>query len=131
MSQTYPVDPEIHISAAKGTEEAVWSALRAVEDPELPISVVDLGLVYDMSIDGRSADIDLTLTYSGCPAKEMIIRDVERAATGVDGIDDVSVSVVHSPPWSYKRITDRGREDLKEHGMAVPDEPQDIDADCH
>lgn len=131
MSQTYPVNPETRIPAAEGTEEAVWAALRTVEDPELPISVVDLGLVYDVSVDGRSVEIDLTLTYSGCPAKEMIIRDVERAVTGVDAIDDASVSVVHSPPWSYERITDRGREDLREHGMAVPDKSQDIDADCH
>lgn len=131
MSQTYPVNPETHLPTIEGPEAAVWSALETVEDPELPISIVDLGLVYDVAIDGTTAEIDLTLTYSGCPAKEMIVRDVERAAIDVDGIDDVSVTIVHTPPWSFERITDRGREDLKEHGMSVPDESDDIDADCH
>lgn len=131
MSQTYPINPETRIPTAKGTESAIWSALRTVEDPELPISVVDLGLVYDVSLDDTQVDIDLTLTYSGCPAREMIINDVRNAVAEVDGVESVSVSIVHSPPWSYERITDRGRRDLKEHGMAVPDETADIDADCH
>lgn len=131
MSQTYPVNPETHIQTIEGSKAAVWSALQTVEDPELPISIVDLGLVYDVAIDGETVEIDLTLTYSGCPAKEMIVRDAERAAAGVDGIDDVSVTIVHTPPWSFERITDQGREDLKEHGMSVPDDPDDLDADCH
>lgn len=130
-SQSYPVDPEARIANAGPTEGAVWSALRTVEDPELPVSVVDLGLVYDVAVDGDRVAVDLTLTYSGCPAKEMILRDVEAAVAAVQGIDEVSVSVVHSPPWSYERITDRGRADLREHGIAVPDASRDLDADCH
>lgn len=131
MSQTYPANPETRITNAEPTEEAVWAALQTVEDPELPISVVDLGLTYDVTVKGSRVEIDLTLTYSGCPAKEMIVQDVKTAVADVDGIDEVSVSVVHSPPWSFERITDRGREDLKEHGLAIPEASQDLDADCH
>lgn len=131
MSKTYPVNPETYVPAIGGTEAEVWAALETVEDPELPINIVDFGLVYDVTIDGTEAEIDLTLTYSGCPAKEMIVRDAERAAAKVDGIDDASVRIVYSPPWSFNRITDSGREDLKEHGMSVPDDPDDLDTDCH
>lgn len=126
-----PIDPEEAIARADGTEAAVWEALRSVQDPELPVSVVDLGLVYDFTVAEGRADIDLTLTYSGCPAKGIITGDVERAVLGVDGVDEVDISIVYAPPWDYDRITERGRRKLNEYGIAVPGYDEAPDPACH
>jgi phenylacetate-CoA oxygenase PaaJ subunit len=116
---------------AEGTEEDVWNALESVEDPELPVSVVDLGLIYEVSVDDGRAAIDLTVTYSGCPGRDMIVSDVEQAVRDVDGIETVDVTIVYSPPWSVDCITDRGREQLSEFGLAVPGDESRTDPDCH
>lgn len=121
------VDPD----AVDDVERAVWNALRTVEDPELPVSIVDLGLIYEVSVRDGHAAIDLTVTYSGCPGREMIVGDAADAARTVDGVDDVGVTVVYSPPWSVDRITDRGRERLGEFGLAVPGDQDQQDPDCH
>lgn len=126
-----PVDPETALSRAEGTEQDIWEALRNVQDPELPLSVVDLGLVYDVDIADRHAEITITLTYSGCPAKDIIIGDIKRAVFGVDGIDEIVVTTVYAPPWDYDRITERGREQLNEYGIAVPGYDETPDPDCH
>lgn len=131
MSTTTPADPETRIETAPPEERAVWEALRTVEDPELPVSLVDLGLVYRVEVEDGRAEIDLTLTYSGCPARDLITDDVEAAARSVEGVDDVAVRVVYSPAWDYDRITERGRRDLNEHGLAVPGDADRPDPDCY
>lgn len=123
--------PNIEATADDGVERAVWNALRTVEDPELPVSIVDLGLIYDVSVHDGVAEIDLTVTYSGCPGREMIVDDAAAAVRAVDGIDDVAVSVVYLPQWSVDRITDHGREKLGEFGLAIPGEAGNADPDCH
>lgn len=115
------VDPVAQFEAASGTEREVWEALFTVEDPELPVSIVDLGLVYDVAVSGARAEVEMTLTYSGCPARDMIVADVEEAVGAVPGVRTVEVSVVHSPPWSVELITERGREELVDYGLAVPE----------
>lgn len=104
---------------ATGRERAVWDALYEVNDPEMPISVVDLGLVYDVEVDDEAAVVDFTLTYSGCPAKDMLLEDVEAAVEDVDGVDDVRIELVWSPEWSQEMITEAGREELREYGLSV------------
>lgn len=128
---TTPADPETRPDAAPPAERAVWTALRTVEDPELPVSVVDLGLIYDVEVSEGRATIEITLTYSGCPAREMIVGDVEAAARSVRGIEGVDVELVYSPAWSYERITEQGRQDLTEHGLAVPGEDSKPDPSCY
>jgi phenylacetate-CoA oxygenase PaaJ subunit len=126
-----PIDPEQAIRSAEGTTRDIWDALRSVQDPELPISVVDLGLIYDLTISGNCAEIDLTLTYTGCPAKDIIAGDIERAVMGVEDINQVDVTTVYAPPWDYDRITDRGREQLNDYGIAVPGYDEAPDPACH
>ncbi len=83
--------------------EVVMEALSTVEDPELELSVVELGLIYDVRFNdcdnGTNADIDMTLTSPGCPVAPEIMAAVHRAALGVDGVDDVHVHLVWSPRW--------------------------------
>lgn len=122
---------DLEYDADSDLERAVWTALRTVEDPELPVSIVDLGLVYDVAIQDGAAEIDLTLTYSGCPGQEMIVNDAAAAVQAVDGIDDATVTVVYSPQWSVDRITEHGRQKLGEFGLAIPGDTAQTDPDCH
>jgi len=104
---------------ATGAEAEVWAALREVEDPEMPVSIVDLGLIYDVSVDGDEARVEMTLTYTGCPAKDMLTNDVRCAALTASGVQVASVSIQYSPPWSVEMVTDAGKEQLREFGLSV------------
>ena len=104
---------------AAGVEAEVWEALRAVEDPEMPVSVVDLGLIYDVTVDDGVAAVEMTLTYTGCPARDMLTGEVNRAVLDVDGIDEVDVTVVWSPGWTVDMVTEQGEKALREFGLSV------------
>jgi len=111
---------------ATGLEKDVWDALYAVEDPEMPVSIVDLGLIYKVELeageddeDGTHARVIMTLTYTGCPARSMLTDEVEAAAESPDGIDSASVELVWSPEWSLDMVTDQGKTDLREFGLSV------------
>jgi metal-sulfur cluster biosynthetic enzyme len=102
------------------TEAAVWQALAAITDPELPVSLVDMGMIYAVSIDESGAvDIDLTFTSIGCPGMEMILEDVRAAVGAAPGVTDVHVEIVWSPPWTKSRLTPRGRRLLQAVGLSV------------
>jgi ring-1,2-phenylacetyl-CoA epoxidase subunit PaaD len=101
-----------------------WQVLEGVPDPEIPVvSVVDLGIVRDVdeSPDGRSVKVTLTPTYSGCPATEVIARDVRTALEA--SYDDVDVVTRLSPAWTTDWMTDAGREKLRGFGIAPPGRP--------
>jgi metal-sulfur cluster biosynthetic enzyme len=100
-------------------DAAVRDALQRVSDPEYAISIVDLGLVYGVRVDGDVAHVTLTFTSIGCPAIDMIVDDVRQAARGVAGIRDVAIEIVWSPPWSRERISPRGKQVLQMYGVAT------------
>ncbi|MDR0344599.1 MAG: metal-sulfur cluster assembly factor [Nocardiopsaceae bacterium] len=106
--------------AATGTRdtEDVLEALRDVVDPELGINVVDLGLVYGVTIgDDGAAAIDMTLTSAACPLTDVI---EEQAATALEGIvQGFAINWVWMPPWGPEKITDDGREQLRALGFNV------------
>ena len=106
-------------AGAEGLERDVWEALYGVEDPEMPISIVDLGLIYGLTVEDGSVEIEMTLTYTGCPARDMLINDVKRAVVAVDGVADVDVVLVWSPGWTVDMVTAQGRESLREFGLSV------------
>ena len=83
-------------------KQAVFDALQSVEDPELEISIVELGLVYDVRFEGTHIEVDLTLTSPGCPAAAEIMAATHRAALTTEGIDSVHVNLVWSPRWDPK-----------------------------
>ena len=101
-------------------EQAVWEALGRVTDPELPVPIVDLGMVYGVEVDdaGR-ASIELTFTSIGCPAMDMLLEDVDREVRAVPGVAGVTIDVVWSPPWTKARLTQRGRQLLMAYGLSV------------
>ena len=112
---------DTHGGAKSALMELVRAAISNVDDPEYPgVSIVDLGLVESLEVDGVNVSIGLIPTFSGCPALDMIAADVDAAVRAVDGIDDVSVSWLRSPAWSTERLSRRGREALaQEFSVAV------------
>src|SRR5262249_23716290 len=100
----------------------VWDALRTVTDPEIPmISIVDMGMVSKVFLDGESVFVELSPTFAGCPALDLIRANVENSLRDT-GILDAHVRFVFDPPWSSDRITPEGRRKLKEFGVAPPGE---------
>ncbi|KAB1189881.1 DUF59 domain-containing protein [Haloferax sp. MBLA0076] len=106
---------------AVGIERDVWDALYSVEDPEMPISIVDLGLIYAVGVETETGEarIDMTLTYTGCPARSMLEDDIRDAVSAVDGVEDVMLNLVWSPAWTTAMVTEQGRKDLREFGLSV------------
>jgi metal-sulfur cluster biosynthetic enzyme len=88
------------------TREEVVEALRQVEDPELGMDIVDLGLLYDVEVDEAKVKILYSLTSMGCPAGPLIEQDIERVAREVPGVGDVETELTFEPPWSPDRMSD-------------------------
>ena len=91
------------------TEEQVRSTLRRVKDPELNLNIVDLGLVYDVAVDGAVVKIDMSLTSPGCPSGPEIMGDAERQVRAMPGVEDVVINLVWTPFWTPERIEPRVR----------------------
>ena len=104
---TTPATPET--DALPPTADQVKLALRKVKDPELNLNIIDLGLVYDIAVDGADVQIDMTLTSPGCPAGPQIMTDVERAVQAMPGVGKVIINLVWQPFWSPDRIEPRVR----------------------
>lgn len=103
-----------------GMREQILEALKVVKDPEIPVNVVDLGLIYDVRIDDEGVvDIDMTLTSMGCPVQDMIQADAELAAMKVEGVRRVNVEFVWSPPWSPQKMSDDGKKQMKMFGFNI------------
>lgn len=82
------------------SEQAVWERLSEVIDPELGCSIVDLGLIYDVRIDGSALSVAMTFTTPGCPMHEALLEGVKTALRTVPGVETASVRVVWDPPWN-------------------------------
>lgn len=92
------------------TVEEVTTALKDVYDPEIPVNVVDLGLIYGVEVDVDSnVRVDMTLTAAGCSMGPFIAQQAEWAIADLDGVKDVNVEITFDPPWSPDRITEDGR----------------------
>jgi metal-sulfur cluster biosynthetic enzyme len=95
------------------TEEQVYSALRKCMDPEIPINVVDLGLIYGVKVaKDNNVDIKMTMTTRGCPLHNTLVNDVKRYVGKIDSIGNVNVEIVWDPPWSIERMDPSAREKL-------------------
>jgi metal-sulfur cluster biosynthetic enzyme len=97
----------------------LWAALSEVQDPEMPVNLVDLGVIYDIKQAGGVVDVDLTFTAMGCPASDFILDDVRDRLLREPGVTEVRVNVVWDPPWTAARLTQNGRDALEEWGLAV------------
>lgn len=107
------------------TTKEIMMALQGVTDPEIPVvSIVDLGLVEDVRLEGERVLVDLLPTFAGCPALSIIRGEVEKALKAA-GAPEAEVRFVLSPPWTTDRITPAGREALASFGIAAPS-PEEV-----
>lgn len=97
----------------------LWQALREVRDPELPVSLVDLGLICDVRRDGERVDVDLTFTATACPCMEFIHADIRERLLLEEGVREVTIHDVWDPPWTTDRMTPEGRAILRSFGVGA------------
>ncbi len=108
--------PPPPVAAGPVNAEAVWDVLRTIYDPEIPHNVVDLGLVYELSLreveGGIAVDAVMTLTAPGCGMGPVLVRDVEDRVGALPGVHGVTVELVFDPPWSPDRMSEEIRTEL-------------------
>ena len=115
-----PIVDSVESAAGSGDlESQVWNVLKTCYDPEIPVNIVDLGLVYDMRIspeaDANRVDVKMTLTAQGCGMGTSIAADARHKILALPGVADATVDIVWDPPWTPQMISPEGRERL---GMA-------------
>jgi metal-sulfur cluster biosynthetic enzyme len=108
-------------SAAEAVEARIWEALRHVEDPEIPVSVIGMGLIVAVAYnaDDRAAELEITFTAMGCPATDFIEDDIREALLADPAIDEVRIEVVWDPIWTKDRIRAEARQTMRELGILV------------
>jgi metal-sulfur cluster biosynthetic enzyme len=123
-----PVDPSDRSSASDSPADQgpdanppdliqrIWAQLRTCHDPEIPVNIVDLGLVYDVQVTGDRVDVKITLTSPGCHLGGMIAGHVQSRLLEIEGIEEANVELVWDPPWQPQMISPAGREKL---GLAL------------
>ena len=95
------------------SQEQVYSVLRKCMDPEIPVNIVDLGLIYGVNInDSNDVNIEMTMTTRGCPLHDTLVSDVKRYIGKIDGVGNINVSIVWDPPWNIERMDPSVREKL-------------------
>lgn len=95
------------------SQEHVYSVLKKCMDPEIPVNIVDLGLIYGVNInDSNDVDIEMTMTTRGCPLHDTLVSDVKRYIGKIDGVGNINVSIVWDPPWNMERMEPSVREKL-------------------
>jgi metal-sulfur cluster biosynthetic enzyme len=117
------MSPHPTLSRTPGRESSlqdrVWSALAEIDDPEMPVNLVDLGVIYGVEVGEGTVRVRLTFTAMGCPASDMITSDIRERLLEEPGVRDVVIDVVWDPPWSSERLTPDGREALRAWGLSV------------
>ncbi|MGI0038670.1 MAG: metal-sulfur cluster assembly factor, partial [Nitrososphaera sp.] len=95
------------------TEDQVYSALKKCMDPEIPVNVVDLGLIYGVKVDqGKDVDIKMTMTTRGCPLHDTLVSDVKRYVGKISGIGNINVEIVWEPAWTLEKMNPAVRDQL-------------------
>jgi ring-1,2-phenylacetyl-CoA epoxidase subunit PaaD len=102
------------------TSQDIWAALATIDDPEMPISIVDLGIVEGVQVEGACVRVAITPTFTGCPALDLVDHEIRTRLEALPGVGRVEVLHVFDPPWSAQRITAAGRARLAGHGVSVP-----------
>jgi metal-sulfur cluster biosynthetic enzyme len=111
----------VALTPVQAVEARLWTALRDVEDPEIPISVVGMGLIVSLAYrpDERAADIELTFTAMGCPAMDFIQDDIRERLMAEPDVDEVRIEIVWDPVWTRSRIREDARETMRGLGIVA------------
>jgi metal-sulfur cluster biosynthetic enzyme len=117
MTSSYP---SLHTHQAHDPScPALWDALREVTDPEIPISVVDMGLIVDLKEDKGRVDLKLTFTAMGCPATEFILDDIRTRLLQEESVKEVHIDIVWDPVWTKARLSQDGRDIMCMWGVSA------------
>ena len=93
-------------------KEKIINEIRKIYDPELPVNIYELGLIYDIQVKGNKAEIKMTLTTPNCPVAESLPKEVKEGAMQVEGINDVDLQLVWDPPWTKDMMSDAAKLEL-------------------
>ncbi|MGN0186498.1 MAG: iron-sulfur cluster assembly protein [Paludibacteraceae bacterium] len=93
-------------------EEKIVTVLKTVFDPEIPVNIYDLGLIYRIENNDGNVEIDMTLTAPNCPAADFMAEDVKLKVEGIEGVKNVNVNIVFEPEWTQDRMTDEAKLEL-------------------
>ena len=93
-------------------KDKIIREISKIYDPEIPVNIYDLGLIYDIKIEGRKAEIKMTLTTPNCPVAESLPKEVKDSAMQVEEIDDVNLELVWDPPWNKDMMSDAAKLEL-------------------
>jgi metal-sulfur cluster biosynthetic enzyme len=107
------------MTATQTVEARLWLALKEVEDPEIPISVVGMGLIVSLAYDAGIVDIELTFTAMGCPAMDFIQDDIRERLLQEPEVDEVRIEIVWDPVWTRKLIREEARETMRGLGIVA------------
>ncbi len=98
------------------TKDDILNALSEVYDPEIPINIVDMGLIYKVDVDGQNnVDVDMTMTTKGCPMHSLMVAQAQKRIEKIEGIGKVNVNLVWNPPWSPEMISQKIREQMQQN----------------
>jgi ring-1,2-phenylacetyl-CoA epoxidase subunit PaaD len=115
------IEHNIEIAGKENMSQQIMKALQKVKDPEIDsVSIIELGMLKSYEFTDSSITIHLLPTFSGCPALEIIRKNVTNAIQEIKGITNIDVQFHHHPPWTSDRVTEAGRIKLKEFGIAPP-----------
>jgi len=117
MTTTYP-SLRTH-TYNDSTWPSLWDALRDVTDPEIPISVVDMGLIVDLSLNDGIVSVKLTFTAMGCPAMEFIMDDIRERLLQERGVQEVHIEIVWDPVWTKARLSEEGIDIMRTWGVSA------------
>src|SRR3990167_7311026 len=110
------------------TSQAIRDSLKQCMDPEVPLNIVDMGLIYGIDVlENNDVNIKMTMTTQGCPLHETLVQDVTRYAKKVPGVNNVKVDIVWDPPWSIDKMSDEARAMLKNMGTRNTPAPIDYE----
>ncbi len=111
--------PQAAVAIDNSAIDRLWTALHDVEDPEFPMSIVDMGLVIDVQKEAQIVKIKMTFTAMGCPCMDMIMEDMRTRLLQEPEVNQVDIEVVWSPVWTKACLTERGREIMLLTGVTI------------
>lgn len=100
-------------------ERELWATLDTVPDPHIPVSLVEMAMIYDIEADDGDVTVTMTFPCMGCPAYDMIKDDARAALRTVRGVTDVDIEITWDPVWSKDMLTDNAREELRDAGISL------------
>lgn len=102
-------------------KDIIFQVLGTIPDPEMPISITDLGLIEHVHIDDTTIQVTVLPTFVGCFALPVIAKEIEQKLSELSGVSSVKVNFINNPPWNTDRISEAGKASLAEHGISVPE----------